>query len=217
LPHYFLLHEPFIFERQIVPAFAMSWKINSFEPLATLAAQMKPGITAFGEKFRMGADAPILEQLAGGMKFDKAIWEMALAEALFYGAKEAPDSPTSFTSLRFLLGSPIETIELNARSNWPWIERAVLGSRTLRLGRGVYRPREAGWNSPAEAGQLATQLHTLDSGTWNPGQLTLMDASLDEEDRADELALAVEALAGLRTIYDRAVELEFVVFCEQIV
>ena len=216
MPHFFLLHDPLIFETKLAPSFATSWKINTFMPLAAIIEQMKAGITAFGEKFRMGADAPILEQLERAIKFDKAIWEMALAEALFFGAKEAPDSPISFTSLCFLLGSPLETNDQIARTNWLWIERAVLGSRTLRLGRGVYRPLSAGWNSPTEAAQLVTQLHTVDAGTWNPGQLTLMDASLDEEDRADEVALALEALAGLRTIYGRAVELGFVVFCEQI-
>ena len=217
MPHYFLLHDPFIFEKQLVPAFAMSWKINSFEPLLAITAQMKQGIAAFGEKFRMGADEAILAQVERGMNFDKAIWEMVLAEALFYGANEAPDSPVSFTSLRFLLGSADETSGAIARSNWSWIERAVLGSRTLRLGRAVYRPGAAGWNGLAEAGQILDELQRVDPGIWSARQLQAMDATLDEEDRADELGLATDAQAGLRTIYDRAVKKGFVVFCEQIV
>jgi hypothetical protein len=217
LPHYFLLHDPLIFETQIVPAFTLSWKTCSFEPLAALAAQLKTGIAAFASKYRLGVDEPMLERIASGMQFDRAVWEMALGEALFYGAKEAPDAPVSFTSLQYLLGSRSDSGDLAARIDWPWIDRAILGSRTLRFGRGVYRPRDAGWNGPFEAVNLTAQLNGIDSEPWNVGHLEQLDASLDEEDKVDELALARDALLGIRTIYDRAAQVGYVVICEQIV
>jgi hypothetical protein len=214
LPHYFLLHDSLIFHRDIVPAFALSWQSRSFGPVVPLAKQLQGGIADFSEKFRMGTEEPTLAHLAEGMKFDRAVWEMALGEALFYGAKEAPDTPVSFGSLRFLLGSRKEFGELTARSDWHWIDRAVLGSRTLRLGRGVYRSQDAGWNQACEAALLAVEAQRVDPESWTEEQLKQFDSSLDDEDRLDELALAHDALQGVRTIYDRAARLEFVVVCE---
>jgi hypothetical protein len=216
LPHYFLLHDPHFFQTEIVPAFTLSWQTNTFEPVIAVANKLRPGIAAFSEKFRMGVDEPMLEHVARGMKFNKAVWEMALGEALFYGAKEAPDAPVSFSALRFLLGSRVKQSELTARSDWPWIDRAVLGSRTLRFGRGVYRPQDAGWNVVVEAASLAAEAQHVDPGSWQEAQLEQLDASLDEEDKADELALAREALQGIRMIYDRAAQFGFVVVCEYI-
>jgi hypothetical protein len=164
----------------------------------------------------MGTDEPMLEHVARGMKFNRAVWEMALGEALFYGAKEAPDTPVSFSSLRYLLGSRAGNGEFEARSIWPWIDRAMLGSRTLRLGRAVYRPQDAGWNRPAEAASLASETRSVEPEKWRESDLDLLDATMDDEDRADELALAKEALQGLRMIYDRAALHEYVVVCEYI-
>ncbi len=216
MPHYFLYHDPRFFQTEIVPAFALSWKINSFEPVVAVAKQLEKDIATFSEKFRMGTDEPILDHVASGMKFNRDVWEMALGEALFYGAKEAPDSPVSFGSLRFLLGSRMREGELRARSEWPWIDRAVLGSRSLRLGRAVYRPQHAGWNLAMEAASLASEAQSVDPEKWLESDLELLDATMDDENRADELALAKDSLQGLSTIYDRATRLDYVVVCEHI-
>ncbi len=192
MPHYFLFHDAAFFQTELVAAFTQSWKISSFEPLVAVAKQLKEGISNFSEKFRMGADEPILGHVARGMKFNRAVWEMALGEALFYGAREAPDSPVSFGSLRFLLGSRRDEGALEARSEWPWIDRAVLGSRTLRFGRAVYRPQNAGWNGKAEAASFAVESQRVDPETWCEADLQLLDGTLDQEDLADELALAKE-------------------------
>lgn len=165
----------------------------------------------------MGSDEPVVEQISRGMRFDRDLWEMALGETLFYGATEVPDTPVSFGSLRFLLGSRAHESLMAARSEWPWIERAVLGSRTFRLGRGVYRSQDAGWNGPAEAALLADKARVVDPASWRSEQLAEFDASLEEEDRADELALAQQALQQLRTLYQRATEFNYVVVCEQII
>jgi hypothetical protein len=214
VPHYFLLHDSHLFEGQILPAFAGSWQGKSFEPIVALARQLEPRIAAFGDKFRMGADKAMLELIARGMKFNRDIWEMALGEVLYYGARETPNAPVSFGSLRFLLGSTGNV--LTSRSDWPWIDRAILGARTLRLGRGVYHPQDAGWNSTAEAAVIAAEASRVDSEGWHEAALKQFDASLDEEDRADELALARDALQGIRAIYQQAVDSNFIVVCEQI-
>jgi hypothetical protein len=216
VPHYFLLHDSHFFQECILPAFGRSWQSSSFEPIGSLAPHFRPGIAAFTEKFRMGTDETVLEQIARGMQFDRDVWEMAFGEALFFGAREAPDAPVSFTSLHFLLASQTEAERLLARSEWPWIDRAVLGSRTFRFGRGSYRTQDAGWNSPMEAKLLAAEALGVDSGSWQADQLEKLDATLEEEDRRDELALAQQALQQLRSVYDRAVELESVVVCERI-
>jgi hypothetical protein len=216
MPHYFLLHDPHMFQSRILPAFASSWQDRSFEPVIPLAIQLRESIAAFGDKFRMGVDEPILELIARGMKFNRDVWEMAFGESLFYGAKEAPDAPVSFGSLRFFLGSSASSGESISRSQWHWIDRALLGSHSFRLGRAIYRPNNAGWNTAIDSASLATLAGQVIPQTWQAAQLEAFDSSLDEEDRVDELALAHQALQGLRAIYNRAIEQGNVVICEQI-
>jgi hypothetical protein len=216
VPHYFLLHDSHFFEERILATFTLSWQSRSFTAVAEMVPLIRPGIASFTDKFRMGTDETVLEQVARGLQFDRDIWEMALGEALFFGAREAPESPISFASLRYLLGAQPEPDPLVGRSEWLWIDRAVLGSRTLRFGRASYRTQNAGWNSPQQVSLLAGEARSVDPAPWHASQLEKFDVTLDDEDRSDELALALQALQQIRSIYDRATEFGHVVVCEAI-
>ncbi len=216
MPHYFLFHDPSFLKAQVIPAFTQSWRERTFEPVGELLDGLRAGMESFKQKFCLSDQEPVLAKLAGGVRFDRDAWEMALGEVLFFGARAAPDAPVSFHSLRYLLGSAAEEAPFTSRSDWPWIDRAILGSHAFRLGRGVYRPQDAGWNETAESADLLTKLQGVDVASWNIAQLRQLDASWDAEDLEDELALAGDALAGLRQIYADACRNQFAVVCEHI-
>jgi hypothetical protein len=216
VPHYFLLHDPSFLESAIFPAFSRSWQERSFEPVAELSVRLREGMASFKERFCLSDQKPVLAQLAEGVRFDRAVWEMAFGEALFFGARGAPDAPVSFYSLRYLLGSAGSDAPLTSRSDWPWIERAVLGSRSFRLGRGVYRPTDAGWNPEVESASILAELQDVDAAGWSIEKLHELDASWDDEDLEDELALASQAVAGLRQIYAGACRNHLAIVCEYI-
>jgi hypothetical protein len=216
VPHYFLLHDPSFLESAIFPAFSRSWQERDFKPVAELSVRLREGMASFKERFCLSDQKPVLAQLAEGVQFDRAVWEMAFGEVLFFGAREAPDAPVSFHSLRYLLGSAAMDGPLTSRSDWPWIDRAVLGSHSFRLGRGVYRPNDAGWNREAETVSILAELQNVDEAGWSIEKLRELDASWDAEDLEDELALASQAVAGLRQIYAGACRNHWAIVCEYI-
>jgi hypothetical protein len=216
VPHYFLLHRPDFLEGLLLPAFTRSWQERSFTPLTEIALQLRPRFANFQQKFCLPAEDTVLERLIRGIHFDRAVWELAFGEGLFYGAVVAPDAPICFRSMRWLLGSRADVNTQLPRGEWHWIDRALLGSRTFRLGRPVYRLADAGWTSGSESIALLEKLLEVDSTEWTIHELARLDQSWDAEDLEDEWRLAHDALAGLRHIYKQVHVGGYAVVCEYI-
>jgi hypothetical protein len=214
MPLYFLLLDGRLFHQAIRPALAAAWRRRSFEPCRPLAARLEPAVRAFVERYHLGAEEPLLTQVARGLSFDRHFWTLLAGEALLYGAAEVPEFQTAPETLCCLL-APEQFREGEVpRERFAPIQQAHFGSRDLDFGGKLYRPEYAGYNDTADVARLAAYLGGVDPGRWSPADLTLLPGLADDEERAEELEFARDWFPALRDLYRRAEAQGQIVVCE---
>jgi hypothetical protein len=206
MPLYFLLLDGARFEGSVVPALAAAWRGRSFTPCRPLCASLLPAVREFAERYRTGADEPLLGRVAREeVPFDRNVWRLLAGEVLLYAATDIPEFQTAEDTLTYVVAP-------ESNDGTAPIAQAHHGSRDLVLG-GYYRPEQAGWNDHNDVARLADYLGGIDVGRWRPDDLAGVPG-LPEEDREDELAFAGECLAALHEMYERARAGGQVVVCE---
>lgn len=208
---YFLLLDAARLERQIRPALASNWRLRSFAPCQALCAALLPEAQSFAERYRTGAEEPLLAQVVRGLPFDRAFWRALAGECLWYGAAAIPELETAPETLSALLGGvPSE----GPRDSWPSIQQVHWGARDLVFGGGFYRPEQAGYNNPADVARLRDYLAAVDPARWNTEDLRSVPSLADEDDRREELDFVREWFPALRDLYRGAAAQGQVVVCE---
>jgi hypothetical protein len=206
MPLYFLLHDAARFDGELRPALAAAWRRRSFEPCRPLCAALAPAAVAFAERYHTGHDEPLLAQVArGSAPFDRDFWRLLVGEVLLYGAGSVPEIVTAPDTLSHLLAGPDDAAP---------IRQAHFGSHNLVFGGGFYRPDAAGYNDRTDVSRLADYLASVDPSTWTVADLAGLRAFADDEERADELAFARDALPPLAELYQGARDAGQVVVCE---
>jgi hypothetical protein len=199
---YFLVLDGSSFEQQVRPALAASWRQRNFQPCRDLCAALTPAAVAFAQHYHTGEVEPFIARVAAGLPFDRAFWRRLAGEVLLVAAVEIPEVPTCPETLCRLLAPDTEPDP--PRSRLPQILQAHCGSRDLTFGTAVYRPDHAGYNNAADVARLAEYLGAVRPDAWVPQDLYGLPGADDEEARAEELALAREALNALRDLYHSA-------------
>jgi hypothetical protein len=213
---YFLLLDGRLFHEVIRPALAAAWRQRSFEPCRPLTARLEPAVRAFAERYRLGAEEPLLAQVARGLPFDRHFWTLVAGEALVYGAAEVPELQTAPETLCWLLAPEQYREREIDRGRLAPIQQAHHGSRDLDFGGKLYRPEHAGYNDTADVARLAAYLSGVDLGRWSPADLAAVSTLADEDERTEELEFVRDWFPALRDLYRRADAQGQLVVCEEI-
>jgi hypothetical protein len=211
---YFLVLDQRVLEEQIRPSLAAAWKYRRFEPCQALCVDLQPAARAYGERYHTGAEEPLLCRVPAGLPFDRTYWRTLVSEVLLFAAEEIPEFQTCADTLYRLLGTSPDSAHL-PREQQPPILQAHQGSRDLTFGTAVYRPDFAGYNNAADVARLADYLDGVRPAEWSLADLEGGDEA-SEEDRADELAFALEWFPVLRDLYRRTQEKGRVLIIENI-
>src|SRR5262245_60907892 len=128
MPIYFLIHDGPRFHERIRPVLAESWRIRSFEPCKSLAAEL----LAKAWEFIPDAAEPMLARLVGqGLPFDRDCWRMVVGEVLMFAALDMPLIQTAPETLRCLLEPATYRPERGPREGFTPIEQVHFGARDL--------------------------------------------------------------------------------------
>lgn len=189
---YFLLLDADIFQQQIKPGLIASWRQRSFAPCRDLCSAVRARSVAFVERYRLGADEPLLAVVAeGNLPFDRMLWQHLAGELLWYGAAEIPEIATSPEALACLLPHPRT-------------RHALYGARDLVFGGLHYRPDEAGWNDLADVAAIVDFFDTACPEDWKPETLAHLPGMDEETEQAEELEFVRETFADLVNLYRQA-------------
>jgi hypothetical protein len=191
--NYFLLIDGNLFEERLRPALAASRRRRSFEPCRHLCRDLLDRVKQFHARYHVGEGESLVEQVAGGLAYDRDFWSALAGELLFYAADDIPEFSTCLDTLRCLV-TPEQLLS---------IEQAHRGSRPLTFGAAVYRPDECGLNDREDVRRLAETLGSIDPLDWQPSSLARLP-ELAEEDREDELGFARDWFPSLVEMYRRA-------------
>ncbi len=210
MPLYFLPHDAARFHQEIRPALSATWRRRSFEPARALCAALATAAVAFAERYHTGNEEPLLTRVAGGtaVPFDRDVWRLLVGEVLLYGAASVPDLLTAPETLSHLLGAGE-----NAAAP---IRQAHYGSHPLAFGGGFYRPDAAGYNDVADVARIADYLAAVDTARWTVNDLAGLPDFADNEEAAEELEFARQALPLLAGMYGEATQASQVVLCESL-
>jgi hypothetical protein len=212
---YFLLLDAGEFHAQLRPPLAASWRSRSFAPCHALCQNLLPRAREFATRYHLSAEEPLLSRVAGGLPFDRTLWQHVVGEVLWFGAAEIPEIQTAEQALTCLLAPGGAPPDISERPAWTPIRQAHNGSRDLVFGGGYYRPDHAGWNDLDDVQRLATYLKAVDPVRWRSADL-LAWSDLPAEDREDELAFARDWFSALVDLYHQAAEAHQVVVCESL-
>ncbi len=210
---YFLVLDAAVYEEQIRPALAASWRQRSFAPCLPVCAALLPFARVYAERYHVGTDEPMLSQVLAGLSFDRAFWRTLAGELLLYAAAEIPEFQTCEETLVRLLAPGYDPAR--PRSEMPPIVQAHRGSRDLTFGTAVYRPDYAGYNSCADVARLSDYLASVQPKEWSSADLTGFDG-FSAEEAADELEFAREWFPALADLFRRARERGQVLMHERI-
>jgi hypothetical protein len=213
MPLYFLLLDADAFHGRIRPALAASWRGHTFEPCRPLCASLRPAADAFARRYHLGADEPLLAEVARGLPFDRDLWRHLAGEILWYSAADIPEFETAPDTLCCLLAPERDRARAPGREHFAPVEQIHYGARDLAFGGGFYRPDRAGYNDRPDVARLAAYLDALDPGRWAPEALAPLEG-VPEADRAEELEYAREWFPSLRDLYRGARSGRQVVVCE---
>jgi hypothetical protein len=197
---YFLLHDAATFNKRLVPSLSVSWRRRTFRPLVELAADLRPTLADFAERFRLTADErPMLARLTADQPFNRRLWRQVAGEVLLYAAADAPPIQTDPEALATLV----------AADQRETVRQAHQGSRELDFDGVPYRPGLAGCHDTTNVARLADELGRIDPGAWS-------GTALADDEPAEELAFARECFTSLRTMYEQARQRDQVMICEDI-
>jgi hypothetical protein len=201
---YFLLFDGNLFAERLRPALAAGWRQRSFSPCRELCQSLLPHVAEFDRRYHVGEGASLIKEVARGLTFDRAFWRTLVGELLFYAADEIPEFQTCPDTLCCLLAPEHYRQDVRERERLAPVQQAHLGSRPLTFGAVAYRREQCGLNDREDVRRLADYLDGINPADWQAADLALLRESLDEEDRAEELAIAREWLEPLRQMYRQA-------------
>jgi hypothetical protein len=212
---YFLVVDGALFRQQLRPAFAASWQRRSFGPCTELCVRFAPAAAAFAAQFHVREAGDLLNAVAAGEKFDRALWRQLVSDLLWFSAREIPEMQTAPEELTALLapGEP-EPVAL-PRDKRPPIWQAHYGTRDLTFGSGCYHPESAGYNEVADVERLSRYLEEIQPAAWRAGDLTGLGLASDQE-REEELAFLRDWFPSLQALYCRSAAEKSIVICETI-
>jgi hypothetical protein len=214
---YFYLLERDFFQRQIQPALSESWRQRRFQPCRELCRALVPAAGSFSQRFHLGAEEPLLVQLAADeVPFDRNLWRFLIGEILLFAAAEIPEIQTAPDTLCRLLAPECSSERSTPRARSAPIQQAHFGSRDLVFGGGYYRPEHAGLNDLEDVRRLAGYLSAQDPRTWNAAALPSLRGIDGDAERADELQYIQEWYPGLVELYQRAEARGQVIVCESL-
>jgi hypothetical protein len=216
MPLYFLLLDGEFFHQHLRPALTYSWQRRSFQPCQALCAELVPAALAFQKRYHIGPEEMLVNRVAEGLPFDRALWRHLAGELLWLVAAEIPEIQTTPEALGCLLGAdPNMASGLQRRQLAP-IQQAYFGTRDLRFGSGYYRPAEAGYNDRDDVIRLGDYLACLEPENWQADALAALPELADAQERTEELELAKEWLPALHALYCRAQQKGQIIVCEKV-
>src|SRR6516162_6084781 len=136
---YFFLWEQVPFVERIKPALATSWQERSFVPCRDLCRDLIPHAKIFTERYRLGEDPLILNQVAEGLPFERHYWRCLVGEILMVGAAEIPEIETAPDSLTCILAPERYREEITPRGCFAPVQQAHFGTHDLVFGTAFYR------------------------------------------------------------------------------
>ncbi len=213
---YFLLLDAALFEGQMRPALAASWRRRSFEPCRALCAALLPRVEAFTARYHVGEGEPLAAGVCRGLLFRRDFWQTLVGELLFHAAAEVPELQTCADTLRCLLAPERHRQGAAPREHFVPIEQAHFGTRELTFGAATYRPDHCGLNDLGDVRRLDAYLCAVDPARWHVADLVSLGGPADEEERAEELEVARDWFPPLRDAFRRAAEQHQVVVHERL-
>jgi hypothetical protein len=214
MPLYFFLLEAPAFQEHIRPALAAAWRQRSFAPCRALCQGLLPAVQAFGERYAIADEEPLVAKAARGLPFDRDYWTLLAGEVLLYAAVEVPEIEVAPDTLCAILAPERLDQEPGPREQRAPVEQAHFGSRDLRFGTRLYRPERVGLNDAADVDRLAAYLDTVDPNRWTVADLVRLPDLANNEERAEELAFVRDWFPALQELYRRAAASGLVVVCE---
>lgn len=213
---YFLVHDAAAFEGRTRPALAAAWRLRRFDAAQSLCVDLLPAARDFAQRYRLGADEPLLARVAaGGVPFGREFWRALVGEVLLFTAEEIPEFQVNAPTLTCLLAPEHYRDSIDERASFAPIQQALRGARDLAFGLAVYRPDHAGCNTAADVLRLADYLGAVRPESWTVADLAgLCDTAA--EDHAEELAFAQEWFPSLVGLYERAAERRRLIVYESI-
>src|SRR5580693_8122046 len=124
---YFLVHESQLFEEEIRPALAASWKRRDFGPCRSLCARLLPIAREFAVRYHLGAEDPMIARVAEDLPFDRLYWQHLVGELLWFASVEIPELETSADTLSCLLAAGNTWDVTTPRASLPPIMQAHQG------------------------------------------------------------------------------------------
>ncbi len=216
MPLYFYVHDGEVFTRRVRPVLTASWRQRSFEPCHQFCRDLLPAARAFAQQYHLGAEEPLVEQVAAGLPFERDFWRLLAGEILLFGAVEIPEIQTAPESFRCLLAPDRYGEESTPRHRLAPIQQVHHGSRDLDFGTAFYRPDHVGWNDRQDVLRLAGYLSALDPGRWTVADLAQLRGFADDEERAEELSFLRDWFPPVRDLYLRAADGRQVIICEDV-
>ena len=211
---YFFLWERHPFVDVILPSMAASWRERSFAPCRDVCRGLLPAAKAFSERYCLGEESLILNQVAEELPFERHSWRCLVGEILMIGAAEIPEIETAPDSLCCILAPDRYQEESTPRPHFAPIQQVHFGARDLAFGSAFYRPEHAGWNEQSDVERLAGYLAGIDPESWTVADLRLHRELVDDQQRAEELEYLREWFPALCDMYRRAAEKDWAVFSE---
>src|SRR5262249_26763633 len=147
---YILVHDRGAYEGVVRPALAAAWRSRSFAPCLPHAAEWAAAARAYSERYHVSRDDLVLLRLAEGLRLDRGVGRLLVAEVLLVTAVEMPELPPHVESLVRLVAPGAPEPDLSRREAMAPIHQALHGSRDVRFGLAVYRPGHAGLNDAGD-------------------------------------------------------------------
>ncbi len=207
---YFLVLESQLFEEEIRPALAVSWKRRDFGPCRALCARLLPMARDFADRYHLGSQEPLIASVAKGLTFDRIFWKHLVGEMLWFCAAEIPEIETSPDALGCLQARGQRWDLTTRRADLPPIMQAHHGSRDLVFGGGFYRPEHAGYSNVDDVARLAAYLGAIQPAAWQAQDL----ANVAPEEREEELAFLRDWFPPLQALYATAAQRGRIIACE---
>lgn len=177
-----------LFEERIRPALTAGWRQRSFGPCRELCRELLPRVRLYHERYHIAEGESLLERTADHLTFARPFWYALVGQLCLYAAEETLELPACLDTLAQLAGL--------------WFAEAHNGTRPLTFGLAAYRPERCGFNSRQDVERLNGLLAALDPQSWSISML----ASVEAEERADELAFAQGCCLTLRDHFRHARE-----------
>jgi hypothetical protein len=213
---YFFLWERHPFVDVILPSMAASWRERSFAPCRDVCRGLLPAVKTFSDRYCLGEDPLVLNQMAEGLPFERHTWRCLVGEILMIGAAEIPEIETAPDSLCCILAPDRYQDECTPRPNFAPIQQVHFGARDLAFGTAFYRPEHAGWNEQSDVERLAEYLAGVNPESWTVADLNEHRELADDQERGEELEYLRYWFPALRDLYQQGVARDLIVICETI-